>query len=67
MDEAPEVKCPVCRIPFHLNEYLDVGDILACPMCSTDLEILNLRPPRVKEVAEEDSYSHFYDDEGEKE
>ena len=65
MDEAREVKCPICRIPFHINEYLDAGDILACPMCSTDLEITNLNPPRVREVVENDGYSYLYDDEEE--
>ena len=66
MKTTSEVKCPICRLLFHVDEYLEVGDSITCPTCSTDLEIIHGNPLRVREAtSEEYSYGYEYDEDEE--
>lgn len=37
-------ECPVCGIQLTLNEGIEVGELLECNECSSELEILSTQP-----------------------
>ena len=41
------VNCPECEAEVTLEEGTEVGEILVCPDCGVDLEVLSLEPTRV--------------------
>ncbi len=41
------VNCPECEAEIILDESNEVGEILVCPDCGVDLEILSLDPASV--------------------
>jgi len=48
------VKCPDCHHPIKINnDTLEVGDIIECQYCGTELEILSLQPLKTAIVEEE--------------
>ena len=49
-------KCPICDAQVDLAEDIVQGELLECPECGTELEILEVDPPQLGEApeAEED-------------
>jgi len=52
MDLSAE--CPVCGAAVKLAEDTVVGELLICPDCGSELEVLNLDPPEVGEAPQEE-------------
>jgi len=46
--------CPVCEAEVSLPEDAEEGEIIECPDCGAELEILSLDPPEVAEAPEEE-------------
>lgn len=47
-------ECPVCGAPIELAEDTVVGELLICPDCGSELEVLSLDPPEVGEAPQEE-------------
>ena len=61
---ALKVKCSNCFYRIEIDEYMEVEDILFCPECDTEFEILSLNPPKIKSLAYDDDdeeYSEYAD------
>jgi len=64
--------CPECDAPID-EEFEDVGEIITCPECGVDLEVISLDPvefdlaPVDDENEEEDEEDFNFDDEDEDE
>ena len=44
---AKEVRCPVCKKKFRLDDFYEKGDAVYCSECYEELIVANLNPPRV--------------------
>jgi alpha-aminoadipate carrier protein LysW len=42
------VTCPECAAEITLVEGTEVGEILVCPDCGVDLEVVSLEPAKVQ-------------------
>ncbi len=52
-----ESTCPVCDGPVPLPDGTAVSEILHCPDCGSDLEVVTLSPPSLAEApAEEEDW-----------
>lgn len=51
--EETKVICPDCKTEISKLEKMVVGDILECPTCGTEVEVLSLEPLEYKELVEE--------------
>lgn len=43
-----EVICPECEAQFELEEGTEVHEIVVCPECGVDLEVVSLDPPELE-------------------
>jgi len=41
------VMCPECEAEIILEDGTEVGEILVCPDCGADLEVMSLDPPKL--------------------
>jgi len=41
-------KCLECQAEIKLGDDLQKGEVITCPECSTDLEIISVKPIKVK-------------------
>jgi len=48
-----KVKCPDCQGEIKIEQSATKGDVLECPFCGTELEIIQLEPPQVRIIEEE--------------
>ncbi len=48
-----QIICPDCKAEIVKPEGMMVGDILECPECGTEVEILSIEPLNYKELTEE--------------
>ncbi len=48
------VECPECGATVPLPEDVMQGEILSCPDCGIELEVLSVDPPRVGPAPEEE-------------
>ncbi len=48
-----KVICPDCGTNIEQNETIEVGDILECSECGTEVEILSIDPLKYQELIEE--------------
>ena len=48
-----KVKCPDCKAEIKIEVKTEVGDILECTECGTEVEVLSLDPLKVEELLEE--------------
>jgi len=61
--------CPECDAPIAEEEFEDVGEIITCPECGVDLEVISLDPvefdlaPADDEDEDEDDDDFDFDDE----
>lgn len=46
------VECPVCAAEVALESDAVVGELMECPDCGSELEVLELTPPRLGEAPE---------------
>ena len=44
---AKEVRCPMCKQKFNLDDIYEKGDSVYCSECYEELIVVNLNPPRV--------------------
>jgi len=47
-------ECPVCGAMVDLPEGTVIGELIECPDCGTELEVVSLDPPTVKEAPKEE-------------
>jgi len=46
--------CPVCAASVELPSDVEVGEILECPECGVELEVINVEPPELEEAPQEE-------------
>jgi alpha-aminoadipate/glutamate carrier protein LysW len=46
--------CTECEAEIHLEPSTEVGEIIQCPDCGLDLEVLGLDPPALAPAPEEE-------------
>jgi alpha-aminoadipate carrier protein LysW len=44
---ATTVECPECAAEISLAENTEIGEIIVCPECGVDLEVIGLEPAEV--------------------
>ena len=42
------VKCTECEAEISLDADVEPGEIIVCPDCGVDLEVISLNPPKVE-------------------
>ncbi len=42
------VACPECVAEIPLEDTTEVGEIIVCPDCGVELEVISLEPPSVE-------------------
>lgn len=52
-DSKPNITCTDCGVEIVLETNLEVGDIVECQECGTEMEILSLNPLKYVELIEE--------------
>ena len=46
------VKCPECDNEFEYDiSQVEIGDIIECPICGSNLEVLSLEPFKVEPIS----------------
>jgi alpha-aminoadipate carrier protein LysW len=53
MTETNKIICPDCQKEIKPSETINIGDILECDECGTEIEILSIDPLEYKELIEE--------------
>jgi len=48
-----KIICPDCKSEIITDQAVEVGDILECRNCATEVEVLDLNPIRVEIIEEE--------------
>lgn len=48
-----QVTCPDCGEAVSVGEEKKVGDVIECPVCGAEMEIVNLEPLEVSLIEEE--------------
>ncbi len=43
-----KVSCPECAAEVMLAENTEVGEIIVCPDCGVDLEVISLQPATIQ-------------------
>ena len=46
--------CTECEAEIHLEPSAEVGEIIQCPDCGLDLEVLGIDPPALAPAPEEE-------------
>ena len=47
---ATEVRCPMCKKNFRLDEWFEKGDTVYCSECYEELMVVSIEPLRVSVV-----------------
>jgi len=53
MNKAKKIICPDCQAEIGIKARMEIGDILECDKCGTEVEILSLDPFKYEELVEE--------------
>ena len=49
------VRCPECAVEIDLDEdEVEEGEILNCPVCEAELEVVQIHPVRLNVISEDD-------------
>jgi len=48
-----KIICPDCKAEIEVKKDIEVGDILECKACGTEVEILSTEPLKYGELVEE--------------
>ncbi len=54
MSDTKKAQCPLCAVMLGLPASPEVGELLDCPECGEELEILALEPPKLAKAPEEE-------------
>lgn len=46
--------CPVCEADINFENDTEKGELITCPDCGTELEVLNIDPAEVAEAPQEE-------------
>jgi alpha-aminoadipate/glutamate carrier protein LysW len=58
--------CPECETSLDVEEdEVDEGEILSCPECGLDFEVITINPVELKAVEEEEKYEDDEEEETE--
>lgn len=47
-------ECPVCGADVELPQGTVQGELITCPDCGVELEVISLDPPQVEEAPQEE-------------
>lgn len=47
------VICPDCNEPVKLEKEIEVGEIVECKNCGSEMEVINLEPVEISLIEEE--------------
>lgn len=47
-------ECPVCAATIELDSDTVLGELLTCPECGSELEVINLNPLELSEAPQEE-------------
>ncbi len=47
-------ECPVCGADVELSDDAVVGELITCPECGVELEVVSVNPPEVAEAPQEE-------------
>ncbi len=62
------VSCPECEAKLDFEEdEVDQGEIVSCPDCGTDYEVVGVEPLQLAKVAEEEEDDDAHEEEEESE
>lgn len=53
MTEIKKIVCPDCGMEIKITGNEEVGDILECDECGTEVEIISVNPLNFRELVEE--------------
>jgi len=53
MNKAQKINCPDCKAEIKTSQKMEVGDILECGECGTEVEVVSLEPLKAVELVEE--------------
>ena len=60
------IHCPECETSLDVEEdEVDEGEVLSCPECGTDFEVITINPVELKEVEEVETYEDDEEEENE--
>ena len=60
--------CPECDAEIEVDEYdVDKGDLISCPECGTNLEVVGVSPVELDNAADEDEDEEDEEDDEEDE
>ncbi len=48
-----KIICPDCNEEINIDQRIEVGDILECQNCATEVEVLNTNPIKIEIIEEE--------------
>jgi len=51
---VPSGTCPECEADVHVDEDVDKGEIVSCPDCGAELEVVGLDPIELDLAPEEE-------------
>lgn len=51
---SKEAICPVCDASIELDDNVELNELISCPDCGTELEVVSLDPPQVEEAPQEE-------------
>jgi alpha-aminoadipate carrier protein LysW len=51
---AITAECPVCGADVELPQGTVQGELITCPDCGVELEVISLDPPQVEEAPQEE-------------
>ena len=59
------VLCPECESDLDIDEdEVDEGEIISCPECGTDFEVVTVNPLELKRVSEEEELEEEESEDG---
>jgi len=51
---SKKAECPECLAPVPLADDVMANEIISCPDCGVELEVVSLDPPRLEPAPEEE-------------
>ncbi len=51
---SKQATCPVCDAMIELDDNVELNELIVCPDCGSELEVINLDPPELEEAPQEE-------------
>ncbi len=51
---SKQATCPVCDAMIELDDNVELNELIVCPDCGSELEVVNLDPPELEEAPQEE-------------